>query len=248
MSQRKGSGAPQQDGSARSQKKQRTDVTAEVHLSLEMETALSQGLPLPASMEAHVAHCRPCQRRVAAARELYRWQEALLRAPLPTAEAATASEPDEQAEEEAAAEAYRRYQANRKTLDEMKPFRLRLERATGRLTRVDRRRPKGPRGVIEGGVRLPLDPRHAADVLVAGSPPGLEIVIAQIQGGRPVRFIRGAQVGMRDGKRWQTSSTDPTGRVRLDVDIRRRRKPIQVEIAHTLSSNNLLGKIEIEVV
>jgi len=247
MSQPKGSGVPQKDGRKPRANKTSRNVAAS-HVAVgDVEAMIASGTMTP-EQQAHMDGCSACRNLMARFEEAATWKKKVLEIARSRGKQEIASIEVPVDEPAAEVSAYERYLANRKTLDEMKPFRLRLERATGKVTRVDRRRPTGPRGVIEGGVRLPLDPRHAADVLVAGSPPGLEIVIAQIKGGRPVRFIRGAQVGMRDGKRWKTSSTDPTGRVRLDVNIRKRRKPIQVEIAHTLSSNNLLGKVEIEVV
>jgi len=247
MSQPKGSGAPQKDGRKHRANKTSRDVAAS-HVAVgDVEAMIASGTMTP-EQQAHLDGCSACRNLMARFEEAATWRKKVLEIARSRGRQEIASIEVPVDEPAAEVSAYERYLANRKTLDEMKPFRLRLERATGRLTRVDRRRPKGPRGVIEGGVRLPLDPRHAADVLVAGSPPGLEIVIAQIQRDRPVRFLRGAQIGMRDGKRWQTSSTDPTGRVRLDVDIRRRRKPIQVEIAHSVGEDTLLAKLDISMV
>jgi len=144
-----------------------------------------------------------------------------------------------------AREAVEHWQAGRKALDEMRPFHLRFDLAKGRVVRIDRRRPDGPHGKVEGGVRLPLSGSHAVDIIAAGAPPGLEIVVAEIAGDRPVRYLRYAQVCLQRGRRRQTSSTDPTGRVRLEMP---KRGEYLLEVVYSLLGEPLLGKVKIEVV
>ncbi len=248
MSRERGGGAPRRGGGAHPEKKQGVDPMAESHISLDTASALARGEDVAEGVRAHLASCRPCRERLTRAERLLQWQELVLRAPVEHDDSAQAPAHDSDVGTVSATEAYRYYLASRKTLDEMPPFRLQLDVKAGRLTRVDRRRVEGPRGKVEGGVRLPLGPHHAVDVLVTGSPPGLEVVVAEIEGERPIRFLHGVDVGMREGKRWKTTGTDRTGRVRLDLNLQRRRKPVHLEIAHIGSKGPLLCKLDIEMV
>jgi hypothetical protein len=197
------------------------------------------------AQQTHVATCRPCHELVARVAEEVRWLKAVEEYPRAVPEEVCAPGVVEEAAPAGEVKPYDLWQASRKALDEVQPFGLRLDRAMGRLSRVDRRRVKGPHGQVEGGVRLPLTASHAADLIVAGTPLGLEVQLAEIARDRPVRFLRGAQVGLRTGKRWQTASTDPTGRVRLEIP---RRGRYVLEVVYTLLDKPLRARIEIEVV
>lgn len=245
MSQRKGGGAPERDGRERPDKKRKTEV-APGHLSFGAAQAIAADGAMTPAQQAHVAGCRACRVLVARADDLVRWRKAVAEYPQAAPEMAPTPGLAEEGVPVLELTAYERYQANRKALDGMHPFHLRLDLAKGRVVRIDRRRPDGPYGKVESGVRLPLSASHAVDIITAGAPPGLEIVVAEIEADRPVRLLRGAQVGVRRGNRWlQTSSTDPTGRVRIEMP---KRGKYVLEVVHTLAGDTLLGKVEIEVV